>query len=138
MRYRGRDMADDFGVQSLTTCEVAADGRRVRINFKDMDGRPASLTVPTDCVHQLIMTLPPLLSRALKAELSDDSVRAVFPLGHWRLETAAGSSVYILTLSTPDGFEVAFSVSARDLATMTSAFDRLCSPKEQRLTVLSS
>lgn len=131
-------MADDFGVQSLTTCEVAADGRRIRINFKDRDGRPASLTMPTDCVHQLIMTLPPLLSRALKAELSDDSVRAVFPLGRWRLEAAAGSSVYILTLSTPDGFEVAFSVSARDLGTMTSAFERVLSPNERRLTVLSS
>jgi hypothetical protein len=131
-------MADDFGVQSLTTCEVAADGRRIRINIKDTDGRPASLTMPTDCVHQLIMTLPPLLSRALKAELSDDSVRAVFPLGRWRLEAAAGSRVYILTLSTPDGFEVAFSVSARDLATMTSAFERTLSPDERRLTVLSS
>jgi hypothetical protein len=131
-------MADDFGVQALTTCEVATDGRRVRINFKNMDGSPASLTVPTDCVHQLIMTLPPLLSRALKAELSDDSVRAVFPLGRWRLETAAGSSAYILTLSTLDGFEVAFSVSARDLATMSSAFERPCSPEERRLTVLSS
>jgi hypothetical protein len=131
-------MADDFGVQSLTTCEVAAGGRRIRINFKDMDGRPASLTVPTDCVHQLIMTLPPLLSRALKAELSDDSVRAVFPLGRWQLESAVKSSAYILTLSTMDGFEVAFSVSACDLATIIAAFEQLASRKEQRLTVLSS
>jgi hypothetical protein len=120
-------MPDEMSVQSLTTCEVAQGGRRVRMNFNDVLGRPASVVLPTDCVHQLIMTLPRLLSEALKMETSDDSVRAVFSLGGWRLEQAAGVEAFILTLRTPDGFDVAFSASALDLANMVSSFEQLSS-----------
>jgi hypothetical protein len=67
------------------------------------------------------MTLPQLLSRALQAQHGDDSVRAVFPLSRWRIETAAGSRNYILTMMTSDGFEVAFSLSAPAIAKMTVA-----------------
>jgi hypothetical protein len=131
-------MPDDIGVQLLTTCEVATDGRHVRINFKDTRGRQASLTLPSDCVQQLIMTLPQLLSRALQAEALDDSVRAVFPLGGWRLERAKGSRAYILTMKTPDGFEVAFSASAPDLGEMASGFEALRLPVAQESTTVSS
>jgi hypothetical protein len=131
-------MADDFAAQSLTTTEVAADGHRIRLNFIDTRARQASLTLPTDCVHQLIMTLPQLLSKALRAKTSDDSARAVFTLGAWRLEQAAKSEVYIFSLNTPDGFEVAFSVSAHELAEMSSAFERFKLLEKRRFTSLSS
>jgi hypothetical protein len=74
-------------------------------------------------VQQLAMTLPQLLSRALQAQHGDDSVRAVFPLSRWRLESAAGSEEFILTMMTPDGFEVAFSLSAPAIIEMTSALE---------------
>jgi hypothetical protein len=124
-------MPDEMSVQSLTTCEVAQGGRRVRMNFNDVLGRPASLVLPTDCVHQLIMTLPRLLSKALKMETSDDSVRAVFSLGGWGLEQAAEVEAFILTLRTTDGFDVAFSASALDLANMASSFEQLSSQATQ-------
>jgi hypothetical protein len=130
-------MANDFGVQSLTTTEVAADGHHIRLNFIDTRACQASLTLPTDCVHQLIMTIPQLLSKALRAETSDDSVRAVFTLGAWRLEQAAESDVYILSLITPDGFEVAFSVSAHDLAEL-SLCSSVCAPRRNGCSLLSS
>ena len=131
-------MTNDFGVQSLTTAETAADGHCIRLNFIDTSARQASLTLPTDCVHQLIMTLPQLLSKALRAETSDDSVRAIFTLGVWRLEKAAESGVYILTMITPDGFEVAFSLSALSLAEMSFVFRRSSSSEARGLTVSSS
>jgi hypothetical protein len=119
-------MARDIGVQALTTCGIAANGRYVRMNFTDTHGCPSSLTLPTDCAQQLIMTLPELVSRALQAELSDDSVRAVFTLGGWRVESAT-SKGHILTMSTPDGFAVSFAVSTSDLREMTSRLSELWS-----------
>jgi hypothetical protein len=79
------------------------------------------------------MTLPHLLSRALQAQRSDSSVRAVFPLSEWRLEAAAESRDFILTMRTPDGFEVAFSLSAATLAGMTSVVEKHSPITEQGL-----
>jgi hypothetical protein len=90
------------------------------------------------CVHQLAMTLPHLLSKALQAQHADRSLRAVFPLGDWRLEAAAGSKDLILTMMTPDGFEVAFSLGAPAIARMMTAFEELRSMAEQGPTSLSS
>ncbi len=119
-------MRSEMGVQALTTCAVASDGRHVRINFQDTCGSPMSLTLPTHCARQLIMTLPQLISSALQKELSDDSARAVFPLGRWHVELAT-SSGYILTMTTQDGFAVSFAVSASDLGDLTTQLRDLCS-----------
>jgi hypothetical protein len=82
-------------------------------------------------VQKLIMTLPHLLSRALQAQHADASVRAVFPLSRWRLETATTPENLILTLTTPDGFEVAFSLSASTIAEIASALEETVSLVEQ-------
>ncbi len=68
------------------------------------------LTLPTACIQQLVMTLPHLLSKAIRAQHGDDTLRAVFPLGAWHIEAQAGTSNFILTMITSDGFEVAFSL----------------------------
>jgi hypothetical protein len=111
---------NEIDVASLTTCQVAPEGYYVHLNFEDALGRPAALRLTSSCAQQLVMTLPHLLSRALQAQYGD-SARAVFPLGEWRLEAAAGSKDFILTMITPDGFEVAFSLSATAIAGITSA-----------------
>jgi hypothetical protein len=116
-------MPNEIDVASLTTCLVTPGGQRIRLNFEDSRGRPATLSLPSPCVQQLVMTLPHLLSTALKAQHGDQSARLVFPLDEWRLETAAGSKDLILTLKTPDGFEVAFSLNAATLAQITSAIE---------------
>lgn len=122
-------MSDYLGVQSLTTCGVAVDGHSICINFNDGHGHPASLVLPTDCAHQLIMTLPQLVSKALQAAVPDDSLRAVFPLGSWRLEKATREDTYILTLRTTDGFDVSFSMSAHDIKEMASSFKTIEPPE---------
>lgn len=130
-------MPNEIRVQALTTCGTAADGRYVQLHFKDTHGCTAALTLPTDCAHQLIMTLPRLVSSALQTELKDDSVRAVFALGEWRVERAT-SKVYIFTMRTPDGFAVSFSVRGSDLREMTSQLDELCATEHPRLTLVHS
>jgi hypothetical protein len=78
------------------------------------------------------MTLPHLLSRALKAQHhGDGSIRAVFPLSEWRLEAAAGSKDFVLSMMTPDGFEVAFSLSEPTIAQMTSALSPIVKANER-------
>jgi hypothetical protein len=100
----------DISGTSFVTCQIAADGSAVRLVFEAADGQPASLTLPVQCVQQLLMTLPHAASKAIALKHRDDTLRLVFPLGGWKLEQAAGGSELILTLQTPDGFEVAFSL----------------------------
>jgi hypothetical protein len=80
------------------------------------------------------MTLPQLLSRALQAQHKDATVRAVFPLSRWHIETATASEVFILTMMTPDGFEVAFSLNASTIAEIASALEATRSVVEQGAT----
>lgn len=91
----------------LTTCSVAPDGETLRLDLIDRAGDPVSLSLPFDQAHSLMMTLPQLLSFALKARTGDDTARYVFTLAQWRLE-AATDARFIITFTTPDGFEASF------------------------------
>jgi hypothetical protein len=112
-----------MNVKSLTTCQVAPDGSAVYLSFEDAGGQSVALQMPRASVQQLVLTLPSLLSKALRAQHGDSSLRAVFPLSEWRLESAAGSKDLILTMRTPDGFEVAFVLGARNVADLMFAID---------------
>jgi hypothetical protein len=129
----------EIDVRSLTTHQVAPDGSDICLNIENAGGRPIALRLTSACVQQLVITLPHLLSRALKAQHhGDGSVRAVFPLSEWRLEAAAGSKDLILTMMTPDGFEVAFSLSVPTIARIMSAFEEHRSTAEQGRPVFPS
>lgn len=57
------------------------------------------------------MTLPGLLTQAVKAQTGRDNARYIFPLGQWLLEAAAGDDQSVLlTLATLDGFQVSFKI----------------------------
>ncbi|MDB6108050.1 MAG: hypothetical protein JWO52_8049 [Gammaproteobacteria bacterium] len=131
-------MPKEIEIASLTTCQVCPDGRHVRLNFANTRAGMATLRVTSACVQQLLMTLPRLLSTALKIQHRDSSVRAVFPLHDWRLEAAVGSGDLILTMTTTDGFEVAFSLSATVIAQISSAAQQRSSTAEQRQNSLDS
>ena len=130
---------NEIDVRSLTTHQVA---RLTEVSFASISrvraGGRIALRVPSFCVEQLLMTLPHLLSKALQARYGDRSLRAVFPLGEWRLEAASGSKYLILTMMTPDGFEVAFSLGAPAIARIVSALEEHRSKVEQGSTNLAS
>jgi hypothetical protein len=131
-------MADEIDVASLTTCEVAPDGQFVRLNLADARGQPVTLRVPVPCTQQLLMTLPRLLTQALRAQYGNRSVKAVFPLEIWRLETTHGSQDLILTMTTADGFEASFSVEPRAVAEIVFALqEHLATAEAGKSTVLS-
>ena len=92
----------------LTTCDVTPDGRIVTLNLIDVAGNPVALRLPLDQVGALTMTLPGLLTKAVKARDGNDTARFVFPLGDWLLERVADCRALIVTLKTTDGFEMSF------------------------------
>jgi hypothetical protein len=62
-------MPNEIQFKSLTTCEVVPDGGAVHLNIEDAAGGPAASTLHQICLHRLVMTLPLLLSKSLKAQL---------------------------------------------------------------------
>ncbi len=65
-------------VEALTSCLVTPGGASIRLNFDDTTGGTTTLILSTACVHQLVKTLPHLLSNALRAQHGDCSARRVF------------------------------------------------------------
>jgi len=106
----------------LTTFDVALDGSAARIGVRDASGRLASLNLPVDCLSSLLMTLPQVVRTALQCRCDDPTLRLVYPLGGYRVETAGGSDRVILTLATPDGFEVSFGLTSAHRQELIDAF----------------
>ena len=100
----------------LTSFDVAPDGSLFRLNLIDAEDKAVSVALPTGCLNELLMTLPRIITQAMHAKYGDNSMRLVYALGDWRLETAAGDERLILTLRTTDGFDVAFADQDRAAA----------------------
>jgi hypothetical protein len=98
-------------LKGLTTCRVQADGETLELGFVDGSGESSSLRVPFESAQAIAMTLPRLLSEAVRRITGEEQSRYVFPLGKWRVEAAEDQSGAIATLSTPDGFEVSFGIT---------------------------
>src|SRR5215831_9443466 len=71
----------------LLACGTSADGETIRLDLSDLAGRPVSLDLPFEQAQAIAMTLPTLLSKALKARTGRKDARYAFPLGHWIVET---------------------------------------------------
>jgi hypothetical protein len=99
-----------FRSSRLTTCRVAEDGADVRLEFIDQSGKTVTVELPLDQAEAVVMTLPRLLSRAVRQRTGDDDARYVFHLGEWAIEGAKEHSCLIATLKTPNGFEVSFAM----------------------------
>jgi hypothetical protein len=97
--------------QKLTTCRVANDGSSVGLEFLDVSGAKVTLELPLDQAEALIMTLPHLLTRAVRRRTGNQQARDVFGLREWALEGAKEQECLIATLTTMDGFEVCFGIS---------------------------
>jgi hypothetical protein len=94
----------------LTTWAATPDGERVRLGFEDDTGRACEISLPVAVLSGLMMSIPRMLQQALEKQFADGSLRMVHELGDWRVERAAGADAFILSLATPDGFEVTFAV----------------------------
>ena len=97
-------------VRELTTCGVDPSGEQVELDFVDANGTPVSLRIGFDDAQAIAMTLPDLLTHALRRLTGKPEARYAFPLDAWYLEEGEHDCV-IATLVTEDGFKVTFSVT---------------------------
>src|SRR5215469_13285191 len=95
----------------LTTCGVTQDGHTLWLNLIDDKGADVSLQLPFDQTQAIAMTLPSLLTQALRALTGKSTARYVFPLDNWFVETSRDCDGLILTLGTEGGFQVSFGIS---------------------------
>ena len=112
------DAQEIIRAERLTTFEVSPDGSRFCLHVADAGGTTHGLSLPAECLVSLIMTLPEVASRALKAKFSDESLRIVYPLGTMKVEATHMDEITILTLATDDGFSVSFGLKADDLKSL--------------------
>jgi len=109
---------------SLTDFVISPNGTQVSINVIDENSKPASLVLPSASLQSLIMSMPAMMQQMLRRQYTDPSLRLVYPLGCWNLETSTVPGKLILTLSTSDGFSVAFAVTAAELRQFASTAKR--------------
>jgi hypothetical protein len=107
--------ANHFVVQKATTFDVASDGTSFRLNFICRDGGQVSLSLPTECVHGLMMTLPRMMRQALRARGHNESLRLVYPVDNLRIERSSQPNTVIVTLTTPDGFEASYGLTRQQM-----------------------
>ena len=100
----------EIDTQSLTTCEVAADGGAISLGFVDSTGNPATIRLSLNQVGALAMTLPGLIDKALQTRFGDQSLRYAYPLESWVVEQSSDPTQGMVTLRTVDGFSVCFSI----------------------------
>ena len=120
---------EDLIGEELIAYEVAGDGSWFRMTFNCANGKPGSLSLPTECLHALIMTLPRMMTQALSAQYGDDSLRLVYPAETVRIERSPDPNIFITTLVTPDGFAVSFSLSGQQLRALSESGMNALSPQ---------
>lgn len=123
--------------QHLTTWSITADGAHVRLGLVDDNGRPCAVVLPIAVLSGLMMTIPRMLQDALRTRFSDGSLRMIHELGDWRVERAAGTDASILSLATPDGFEVAFAVATPQADKLGKTLRHSATPGAEEMPVLN-
>src|SRR5260370_31258976 len=115
-------LPSQINAAELTTYDVDPEGQFARLPVRDRSGTAATLVLPTDCLTQLLMSLPAMVQKALRNRHGDDSMRLAHPIESFNIEAgealASGARQYILTLCTSGGFAVSFSGSDTDLSSL--------------------
>jgi len=94
----------------LTTCRVTNDGGTIELQLLDHSQRIVTLQIPFAQAEAIVMTLPSLLTSALRQQTGDQGARYVFGLGDWMLEETKDRNCLIATLTTTCGFATCFGI----------------------------
>jgi hypothetical protein len=113
----------EIAAARMTECRVSTDGLAVRLAFVDAAGYPGAIALTIDCLSALLMIRPTLATAVLRTQYQDPSLRIVYPLGQFRLEAVDGEPVSILTLATPDGYQVSVSLRPETTTALHAATD---------------
>src|ERR1700684_2575545 len=108
-----RSLWMEIDIETLAACEVAADGGAISLGFVDSAGQPATVTLSLNDAGSLAMTLPRLITKALRTRFGDGSLYYAYPLASWAIEQSSDPGQVLVTLRTADGFSACFSVERR-------------------------
>ena len=103
-------MATEIEIRRLINFETASDGTAVKLIIEDISRREVRVVLPIDIVTALLMTLPTMASNAVQLANDDPRMRVTYPLREFTIETTP-DNFRILTIGTPDGFTVSFSLT---------------------------
>ena len=106
----GSLVATDIEVRKLINFETATDGTAVRLPVDDVAGRTVGIIFTIETLSALLMTLPTMAASAIKRAHNDPTMRITYPATDFQIELSPGN-VHILTIGTPDGFTVSFSLT---------------------------
>jgi hypothetical protein len=110
-----RMTARHFIVQKATTFDVASDGTSFRMNFICRDGSRVSLSLPTECLHGFMMTLPQMMRQALRTRGDNESLGLVYPVDNLRIKHSSEPNVFIVTLTMMNGFEASYGLTRQQM-----------------------
>lgn len=103
-------VANDIEIRRLVNFETATDGTAVRLLAEDTADRPIGIILTIETLSALLMTLPKIASNAIKRAHGDPAMRITYPATDFQIELSPGNA-RILTIGTPDGFTVSFSLT---------------------------
>jgi hypothetical protein len=109
-------------VNALLDYEVAADGSHVRLNLANDLGNQVNVTLPIECLKQLVLSLPVILEQTLRALHQNPALRLVHTVKLWTVERASDQKNLILSFRTPDHFSISFRVDQADILRMADSF----------------
>jgi len=104
-------MIKRIDIKELTSYEVADDGSAIRMLVNDAEAQPLAIDFPMECLNSLLMTLPSMVMAALRQRYKDATLKLTYPLAQFDISFASDLTTRILTMTTPDGFSVSFSLS---------------------------
>ena len=96
-------------------------GDSISLGLVDGNGQPVELEVSTSDACAMAMMLPRLLKNSIREKYRDESLRYVFPLDSWQVETSSDGTQIIVTLTTGNGFEVSFTSKPATCRSLGSA-----------------
>ncbi|SHN77667.1 hypothetical protein SAMN05444170_3482 [Bradyrhizobium erythrophlei] len=109
-KHERGSMADQIDIRRLVNFETAIDGTAVKLVAEDQAGRTVDIILTVEILSALLMTLPKMASSAVRRANHDPRMRITYPLREFQIE-AAPDNFRILTIGTPDGFTVSFSLT---------------------------
>jgi hypothetical protein len=109
-------------VNALLDYEVAGDGSHVRLKLANAQSDLVDVTLPIECLKQLVLSMPVILEQALRALCQDPALRLVHTVKLWTIERASDPNDLILSFKTPDHFSISFCVDQADVLRMADSF----------------
>jgi hypothetical protein len=103
-------VAIEIAVSRLVNCETASDGSSVKLLVESDDGNIIGLILTIETVTALLMTLPTMAADAVRRANHDPSLRITYPMREFKIESTS-DNLRIMTIGTPDGFWVSFSLT---------------------------